>query len=103
MYGDRDVMRVFAVLAAVFLIGAAVLAATGPQGLSLEDAVSVVNVMAVFRLHEYAMDHWPHWIWGAFAVPWLLRPAWLVPASLGIICAGFAGTRMGKQPEGKRR
>ena len=96
-------MRVFAVLAALLLIGAAVMAATGPDGLSLADAVSVVDVMAVFRFQEFALHHWPHWIWDGFAMPWLLRPAWLVPASLGIVCAGLAASLAGRTPVKRRK
>ena len=96
-------MRIFAVLAAVLLISAAILAVTGPDGLSLADAISVVNVMAVFRVQQYALYHWPHWIWESFAVPWLLRPAWLVPASLGIICAGIATSLAGRTPARRRK
>jgi len=95
-------MRVFAILAAVLLVGSLVLAATAPSGLTLDDAISVVNVMAVFRVHQYAAHYLPDWVWGDFATPWLTRPAWLVPASLGIICAGFAGSMIGKQPAKRR-
>jgi len=95
-------MRIFASLAAVFLVGAAILAVTGQQGLTLADAVSVVNVMAVFRLQEFAMRHWPGWVWGDFAMPWLMRPAWLVPASLGIIFAGLSGCLIGSKPVERR-
>jgi len=95
-------MRVFAALAVLLLLAAAVLATTGPVGLTLDDAISVVDVMAVFRLHRYAMHHWPWWVWGEFAMPWLIRPFWLVPASLGIICAGCAGSLMGKSRPKRR-
>lgn len=96
-------MRVFAVLAVVLLTAAAVLAVTGADGLTLDDAISVVDVMAVFRLHLYVMRHLPWWVWGEFAAPWLIRPAWLVPASLGIICAGFSAGLTGRSDAKRRR
>ena len=95
-------MRLFAALAALCWASAVLLAATGPQGLTLADAISVVNVMAVFRFQEYAERHLPFWVWGNVALPWLIRPAWLVPASLGIICAGCAGSFAGKQTAKRR-
>jgi hypothetical protein len=30
------------------------------------------------------------WLWDNIAVPLMLRPAWLVPAALGLICGGLA-------------
>lgn len=30
------------------------------------------------------------WLWGNVAVPLLLRPAWMLPAMIGIVCVGAA-------------
>jgi hypothetical protein len=48
------------------------------------DALSVVQAFT----HEHAMG----WLWDHVARPTLLRPAWLLPASLGLICIGCAAT-----------
>ncbi len=82
--------RVFLVLMGLCFVSAAALAQWGPDGLTLADAISVVNVMAVFRAQEYALRHWPHYWWDDWAMAWLMRPAWLVPAILGIVCGGMS-------------
>ena len=35
-------------------------------------------------------QHFAAWMWADVVLPLLVRPAWLVPASLGLICAGAA-------------
>ena len=95
-------VRVFFWLMLVcFVIGFALMV-LGPDGLTLADAISVVDVMAVFRAQEYAMHHLPHYMWDEWAMAWLLRPAWLVPVIVGVICGGAAAVLVPPQPEKRR-
>jgi hypothetical protein len=41
-------------------------------------------------LHSGVERHLSAWLWENIAMPLLLRPAWLVPAALGLICAGIS-------------
>ena len=82
------VARIFAVLAAVFLVGAAGLALLAPTAMSLGKGVVLLDARAL----DWVQAHSASWLWGYVALPVLFRPIWLVPASLGVICAGIAGS-----------
>ena len=82
------VVRVFAVLAAVFLVAAAGFALLMPMGMRLSDGVAQLDRTAL----DWAQAHSASWLWAYVEVPVLLRPIWLLPASLGMICAGIAGS-----------
>ena len=95
-------MRVFLGLSGLCFAAAAALHWLGPDGLTLADAISVINVMAVFRAQHYAMQHWPASWWDDYANPWLLRPAWLIPAILGIVCGALSLGLAPRAPSAKR-
>lgn len=88
--------KLFACLAVAFLLGALVIMIDGWPGMSLNDGISMVDVMAVFSW-QYDVRHYhlPLWLWNNVAVPWLNRPAWLPPACLAIM---FGGCAVGARP-----
>ncbi len=90
--------RILAVLSAILLVGAVALAMLGPQGLPLGQAIFMMDHDVMEVLHRGIELHVAAWLWRDGAVPLLVRPAWLVPASLGLICAGFALSVSNRKP-----
>jgi hypothetical protein len=85
-------MRSFAILAAILLVGAFALATILPPDLALRDGLALLDTNLPGRLQAAAAAHLPTWMWNVLMLPVLLRPIWLVPAGLGMICAGAALT-----------
>ncbi len=103
-----NTQRILAVLAAVLLVGAVALAMLGPAGMPLGAALFMLNhdLMATFQGSIEA--HFDHWMWDDVMVPILARPAWLLPASIGLIVAGVSLTlsnnsQRGPQQRSQRR
>lgn len=84
--------RILAVLAAIFLVGAVGLATLGPPDMPLGQMLFVIHEGAMKGLQSFVQQHLSPWLWDEVAVPLLVRPAWLVPAAIGIVCAGLAVT-----------
>ena len=82
--------RILAVLAALMLVGAVALAMLGPPSVPLGQALFMLNHDVMDVLHSGVERHLSAWLWENIAMPLLLRPAWLVPAALGLICAGIS-------------
>ena len=80
--------RLFAVLAAVFLVGSVALGALLQPGTNLAQAMLDINNATLDRFKAVS----PVWIWEWVCVPLLVRPVWLLPAALGLIAAGVAAT-----------
>lgn len=80
--------RIFAVLAAVFLVGAVTLALLTPRGMTLGQALLLADSNTLPWLKAHAAP----WMWETLEVPLLIRPVWLLPAALGLVCAGAAAT-----------
>jgi hypothetical protein len=84
--------RVLAVLAAVFLVSSAALATLGPPDLPLDQMLQLSGGGIMRGLEEWTRQHLASWVWNDIEVPLLARPAWLIPAALGIVFAGLAVT-----------
>ena len=41
-------------------------------------------------VHSFIGTHLAAWLWDYLIVPLMLRPAWLVPAALGLILGGMS-------------
>ncbi len=94
------VARIFAVLAAISLVVAVGIAALTPLGLTLAQGLLKLDHTAL----EWLRGHSPGWVMTYIEMPFLLRPLWLLPASLGVICAGVAATfNLGKASPSRRR
>ena len=78
--------RVMAVLAAVFLVGAVAVALVGPPNAPLGAELYALDRADLYAVQAYVSKG----LWEALAQPLLVRPAWLLPASLGILCAGLS-------------
>lgn len=80
--------RILAVLSAVLLIGAFALGTLGPPGDPLGHVLFTMDLPVM----DWLQQHLSEWIWRNLVVPVLLRPAWLLPAALGLVCAGASMT-----------
>jgi hypothetical protein len=84
--------RVLAVLAAILLIASVSIATLGPPGLPLGQTVILIDRSILDTIQAAIDTHLAHWVWTYLFVPWLVRPAWLLPASAGLVCAGASMT-----------
>ena len=92
--------RIFAVLAAIFLVVSIGIAALTPLGLTLAQWLLSLNATAV----DWAHTHSPAWVWTWIELPFLLRPLWLLPACLGVIAGGLAlSLNLGRASPSRRR
>lgn len=93
--------RILAVLAAALLVGAVSLALLVPPSLPLGQLLVMLDQDATDAAQAFVGRHFSDWIWSDLAMPLLLRPAWLVPATLGLICAGAATSISTKKTAGR--
>jgi hypothetical protein len=89
--------RVLAVISAVLLVAAVAIATFGPQSVTLGEALYLLDHELVDRLLTASRRLWGGWARDALIQPLLLRPAWLIPASGGIIFAGLALSFSGRK------
>lgn len=94
--------RLLAVLAAALLVCAVALAMLGPRGMTLGDALNRLDPATVAGIRSGLSRQ--AWLWDGIVNPLLVRPAWLLPAALGIVAAGVALTlTWSRVPSHKRR
>ena len=80
--------RVLAILAAMLLVGAVALAMLGPPAVPLGQVLFMVDHDLMEAVHGFIGTHLAAWLWNYLVLPLMLRPAWLVPAALGLLCGG---------------
>ena len=95
--------RILAIAAALLLVGAVALAMLAPPELPLGRALFLLDPGLPHALHRGIHDHIGGWLWNDVTLPLLLRPAWLIPASIGLICAGASLTLGSRTGPGPRR
>ena len=74
--------RVFAVLAAMLLVGAVALATLGPPEVPLGQMLFMIDHDLMGALHGGIERHLWVWMWDYLVQPLMVRPAWLVPACM---------------------
>jgi hypothetical protein len=74
----------------MLLVGAVALAMLGPPGVPLGQALFMVDHDLMEAVHTFIGTHMATWLWDYLVVPLMLRPAWLVPAALGLLCGGMS-------------
>jgi hypothetical protein len=98
------VPRIFAVLAAAFLVGSVALASLLPVDMTMQQAILALDDTWPGSLRQALVGSLGQGIWENLAVPVLARPVWLVPVCLGLICIGGAVTsRPHASPRTKQR
>lgn len=93
--------RILAVVSAILLVGSVALATLGPPSVPLGQVLLMLNHDLTEALRGGVEQYLAAWIWADMAVPLLVRPAWLVPAALGLIFAGAAFSVSGRKPAGR--
>ena len=96
-------VRVFAILAAVLLVGAFALATLMDPDLSLGAALFSLDGRTLQAVHDGINAHLAPWVWSGIAVPLLVRPVWLIPVGLGLVCTGAALTLTTRPPHHRSR
>ncbi len=79
-----------AVISAILLVAAVAVATFGPESISLGQALYLLDHDVLDQLPDWSTRTLGNWAWSAVIQPLLVRPAWLVPASLGIVCVGLS-------------
>jgi hypothetical protein len=82
--------RIFYVLAAVFLVGAVALASMLPPDMSLHEALHTIDSERADSMQHAMVNALGGRFWDSVFVPLLMRPVWLGPLFLGLICVGGA-------------
>ena len=91
--------RGLSILAAVFFVVAFALAVAHPSNVPLGQVLARVHPMLPTHLRLTL----PVWVADHLLLPLLLRPAWLVPLALALICAAGAVTMQPRKPVGRTR
>ncbi len=98
--------KILAVLAAILLVGSVALATLGPPYMTLSEGIRAIDGVRLAAMEHYVRTHLSSWLWVHPLTALLTRPIWLLPASLGLICAGAsatAATRPSTSPTRRRR
>jgi hypothetical protein len=74
----------------MLLVGAVALAMLGPPAVPLGQVLFMVDHDLMEAVHTFIGTHMATWLWDYLVVPLMLRPAWLVPAALGLLCGGMS-------------
>ena len=82
--------RVLAIVSAALLVGAIALAMLGPPQVPLGQLLFMVDHDLMEAVHQFVGSHLASWLWDYLLVPVLVRPAWLVPGAIGLICGGMS-------------
>ena len=90
--------RVLAVIAAALLVGAVALATLGPPGVPLGQLLFMIDHDTTNRVQGWVLRYLGNWAWRYGVSPVLVRPAWLVPAALGLVCIGASLTLSTRKP-----
>lgn len=89
--------RILAVVAAVLLVLSVAIATFSTESVSLGQALYSWDQDALDGASNWAIKHLGAWSWTMVMEPLLVRPAWLLPASMGIICVGISASLSSKK------
>ena len=81
-------------LAAVLLVGSVALASLLPADVSLRQAVHAIDAGTANGVQRAIVGSFGRGVWDALVVPLLIRPVWMIPVCLGLICVGGAFTAL---------
>ena len=79
-------------------------AAPGPLRWHYRQAINALDGMATEHAQRMFVGVFGRGFWEAVLVPLLVRPVWMIPVSLGLICVGAAVTALSQaSPRPKQR
>src|SRR5271166_4993001 len=93
--GWSDVVsRIFAVVAAIFFVAAVATAMLAPPAMPLGHVLFALDqdlgTRMMYGLQDAMRNKLPEWLSSWVISPVLLRPAWLLPATIGLVAAGLS-------------
>jgi hypothetical protein len=88
--GRSVAAKIMAGIGAVSLVASFALATLLRPFLSLGQLIMSIDQSMLQALDQAERTGASLWLWGNIAVPLLLRPSWMLPAMLGIVCVGAA-------------
>ena len=94
--------RALAVVAAVFLTGAIAIGMLADPGWPLGAALYAVDAGVLEFVQTTLRVHLPQWAWGYGVLPFLVRPAWLLPAFVGMVAGGLCLTLTWRSQQASR-
>ncbi len=74
----------------MLLVGAVAIAILGPPAVPLGQVVLMVDHDLMDATRRFVGSHLTMWLWDGLVVPVMMRPAWMVPAALGLLCGGVS-------------
>jgi hypothetical protein len=86
------IAKVLAVLAAILLVGAIAIATLGPPDMTFGEGLAAIDHVRLGVVEHYFRTHLSAWVWEHPLAALFARPLWLMPAALGLVCAGAAAT-----------
>jgi hypothetical protein len=92
------VRRILAIIAAALLVGTVALATLESPDMPLGQALLLLDRESLSVFQSQVDRLFAHWMWSEIILPVLVRPVWLLPAALGLICVGLSLTL----PHGRR-
>jgi hypothetical protein len=97
--------KVFAVIAAMLLVGAVAAGTLAPPDMSLGEALTSLDNLRITAVEAYVRAHISAWLWDYPVRAFMERPVWLLPAAAGLLFAGGSMTAasMQKAPTSSRR
>ena len=95
--------RILTVLAAIALVGAFALATLIPPLMPLGQVLLQADHNALTSAQATVTAHLSAAVWMSIVAPCLERPAWMLPAMLGIVLCGLALSTRPKRATQKRR
>jgi hypothetical protein len=84
--------RILAILAAMCLVGTFALVTFEPPMLSLADLVAKIDHSLLVAVQDWTRMRVSEWVWEDLAIPLLVRPCWLVPMAVGLLCGAGSVT-----------
>ena len=82
--------RVLAVIAAILLVSAVAIATFGSESITLGQALYLLDHDVLDKFPAWSSRTLGDWVWVSIIQPALDRPAWLIPASVGLVCVGLS-------------
>jgi preprotein translocase subunit SecG len=93
----RNMQRVWAVIAAVFLVASVAIATFGSESLSLGQALFQIDHDLADKVIGSTKRVVGNWAWDSLVQPLMQRPDWLIPACFGIISLGLSLSLTGRK------
>ena len=90
--GRLILYRMLVAFAAACFVVAFAIAALAPLGLTLAGGLLLLDQTTLSSLRRIVVQDASNGVWYRVVVPFLIRPAWILPVMLGIVSTGLAMT-----------